>query len=416
MDCTTGFPVFIPQSAENCGTTFNAIGRLLHLCAPVRKSLCDDLEELSRWAAGTGLASAGSASGKMLGRVAGSTGAAVVEGEEADEPALRASLNDLDDGVFFGLAGFLDTASLGALDVACRQTRELNRSHGGPWYAHGLRDYRGLELDADGVFELDGIGGVGRAVVGRKLPRVDWKSRYGRFSAEVPMFRAPFAGREISVVQQPDEIAYCRCRFRTDLLGPGEPQGLVADSSAASSAAGFVYMEVEVTANPDNVSLAVVDFEAGGCSSVTFSPDTGAVIRERKVCESPRKVEGAYIQPLTTTTPGRGFEGSMGLFLHNGHLAFFRRHASRTEEGGDATLGPWECTGYVTDLSWAEGRRLTPCLAFRNEGTYEVRMVCVNSSPPLIPQKNAMAYDDTNWSSLDWDAGQEEEEGQEQEM
>ena len=63
--------------------------------------------------------------------------------------------------------------------------------------------------------------------------------------------------------------------------------------------------------------------------------------------------------------------------------------ADRTE------MGPWETTGFVSDLDWAEaesraelwlfgwqlacgtaalgqGRRLTPCLAFRDEGAYRV--------------------------------------------
>merc|ERR1719188_35712 len=101
------------------------------------------------------------------------------------------------------------------------------------------------------------------------------------------------------------------CRLRTDILS--------ADSDRD------VYLEVEVLANPDNVSLAIVDFEAGGCSSVTFSPDTGAIIQERKVNEVPRKVEGFYIQPLDTITDGQCFEGFIGFYYCAGHLAFFRR-------------------------------------------------------------------------------------------
>jgi len=249
--------------------------------------------------------------------------------------------------------------------------------------------FRGLELDSDGVF-LPGSNGNGM-----KMPanRLDWKSRFARFRVELPMFRAPFAGPEIMSVDQADEIAYCRCRLRTDLLS--------CDDGASA------YLEVQVLKNPDNVSLAVVDFEAGGCSSVTFSPDTGAVIRERKVREAPRKVEGAYVQPLGTITAGQGFEGSMGLYLRGGQLAFFRRHSVRpadSEPDREPELGAWETTGFVTDLSWAEGRQLTPCLAFRNEGAYHVRMICVNSQPPIMPEKNVTAYEDGSWSSLDWDA------------
>eukprot|EP00913_Durusdinium_trenchii_P021665 g20357.t1 len=131
-----------------------------------------------------------------------------------------------------------------------------------------------------------------------RVARVDWRGRFARFRRALPSFRPPFAGPEISSVEQADEIAYCRCRLRADVLSRRLDVG--------------IYLEVEVFTNPDNVSLAVVDFEAGGCSSVTFSPDTGAVIRERKVREAPRKVEGAYIQPLATITAGQGFEGCMG--------------------------------------------------------------------------------------------------------
>ena len=36
-----------------------------------------------------------------------------------------------------------------------------------------------------------------------------------------------------------------------------------------------IYVEVEIEKNADNLSLAIVDFDQGGKSSVTFSPDTG---------------------------------------------------------------------------------------------------------------------------------------------
>merc|ERR1719253_1362384 len=170
-------------------------------------------------------------------------------------------------------------------------------------------------------------------VNGRKLARIDWKSRFRRFCAEVPTFCAPFHGPQITSVAHPDEVAYFRCRLCTDILDEGCEHG--------------VYLEVEVCLNPDNLSMAVVDFEAGGCSSVTFSPDTGAVIRERKVREAPRKVEGAYIQPLPTVPPGRRFHGLMGLYLHRGRIAFFRRCMGGLTEpqdtsspASDQTLAP----------------------------------------------------------------------------
>uniref|UniRef100_A0A7S2NPA3 Uncharacterized protein n=1 Tax=Zooxanthella nutricula TaxID=1333877 RepID=A0A7S2NPA3_9DINO len=287
----------------------------------------------------------------------------------------------------------LGAEDLSRADCTCRLTRDLNRSDGGPWWALGRSVFYGLELDGDALFD-PARDREGRRQPGEgKRPRADWKNRYVQFAAQVKVFRSPFDGPEITAVHQADEIAYSCCKLRTDLL-------------EACRTAG-VYMEVEVLANPDNVSLAVVDFEAGGCSSVTFSPDTGAVIRERKIREAPRKVEGTYIQPLSTiTTGGQGFEGSMGLYLQGGRLAFFRKRQAEAEP--PAASNGWECTGFVTDLSWAEGRRLTPCLAFRDVGEYHLRAVRVGAHPPVALTQTKLAYEDNMWKSLDWDAGEQE--------
>jgi hypothetical protein len=187
-------------------------------------------------------------------------------------------------------------------------------------------------------------------------------------------------------------------------------------------------LEVEVLENPDNLSMAIVDFEAGGCSSLTFSPDTGAVIREQKVRESPRKVEGAYIQPLPTLPPGDRFQGLLGFFLQKGRMAFFRRfsggsaampvntpshHVSGDGQGPEeaedearaAKAGLWETTGFISDLAWATGRWLTPCLAFRSEGAYQVRITQIGGPPPISLQApSAQALKDLGWNSLDWEA------------
>ena len=187
-------------------------------------------------------------------------------------------------------------------DAACRLLRQLNRERIGPWRALGARTFYGLELEREGTFEQpattcldspDYFGSVDDGILhrcsfgshGSVFARIDWKGRFHHFRADVPTFCAPFAGREINSVAHPDEVAYFRCRLCTDVLDESSVHG--------------VYLEVEVLANPGNLSMAVVDFGAGGCcSSVAFSPDTGAVIRERKVREAPRKVEGAYTQPL----------------------------------------------------------------------------------------------------------------------
>lgn len=329
-----------------------------------------------------------------------SPGCDLGRGLETDSERGQTSLAELAEGPYFLVASLLDASALCHADATCRLLRTLNRANAGPWRSLGARAFAGLELDREGTFEgREGqqTSHSGRAS-GRKHQRIDWKGRYARFLSQVPTFRAPFTGPEITTVRTADEVAYCRCRLRTDLL--------------ESDSCG-VYLEVEVISNADNLSLAVVDFEAGGRSSVTFSPDTGAVIRERKIREAPRKVEGAYIQPLPATPQGRRFEGCMGVYLRAGQLAFFRRCViggssppSMDDDDAEPEVGPWECTGFITDLTWSEGRRLTPCIAFRDEGTYRVRVSRVGPESPLEPLKtSSAAYNGVTWSSLDWEAG-----------
>jgi len=322
------------------------------------------------------------------------TNAHCVASVSVSPEVLLQSLAELPDGPYFVLASMLDAGTLCCLDASCRLLYGLNRANIGPWRELGARVFHGLELDHHGLFEEPEL--VRGDACGRKLTRIDWKGRVCRFHAEVPSFCPPFSGNEITSVPQPDEVAYFRCRLCTDVLEPSSVRGR--------------YFEVEVVMNPNNLSMAVVDFEAGGCSSVTFSPDTGAVIRESKVQEAPRKVEGAYIQPLHIVPPGRPFHGFMGLYLHKGRLAFFRRCTTGSIQDGDYKLGPWESTGFISDLSWAEGRRLTPCLAFRDEGAYHVRIVCVGTEPPVQPEQAASQQPQgaVAWSSFDWE-GEEPE-------
>lgn len=351
------------------GGAFHALGRLFVVCASARHDPQFFGEELDFRQLEAAIACGN-----------------VYEAVPSMPAAGNSTLVDLAEGTYLNIGAFLDVAGLSQMDATCRPLRELNRAHSGSWCMLGARTFYGLELDGEGLFKSN------EASIHQKQTRVDWKGRYLRFVADVQSFRSPFNTSEITEVEQADEIAYSRCKLCTDLL--------------VTSSRGL-YMEIDVLENPDNVSLAVVNFDAGGCSSVTFSPDTGAVIRERKVCEEPRKVQGAYIQPLTTITQGQGFEGSLGLYVHKGHLAFFRRHAMSSEDGGEPELGPWESTGFITDLAWAEGKQLTPCLAFRDEGAYRVRTSCVGSEPPIMPERVAMAYEESSWSDLNWDADQE---------
>lgn len=300
----------------------------------------------------------------------------------------QVNLSKLADGPYFIIAQLLNVRSLCCTDVACRRLLVLNSAHMGPWHVMGARDFRGLELQDDGLFEPD----EGKPSDGRKLLRIHWKGRYQRFQTLLSTFANPFCGSEIALVEDPDEVAYFQCRLRTDVIG---------DASAG------IYLEVEVLRNPDNLSMALVDFEAGGCSSLTFSPDTGAVIQERKLVESPRKVEGAYIQPLPMLLAGERFLGLLGLYLRGGHVAFFRKSYGSVA-GGDGSAekstGPWESTGFISNLKWASEKQLTPCLAFRNQGAYKVRITRITNAPPLLPDILKSPPSEMRWSGLEWEA------------
>jgi hypothetical protein len=215
----------------------------------------------------------------------------------------------------------------------------------------------------------------------KRLP--DWKARFSQFEECLTQFRAPYEGTEVIAVTTPDAVAHFKASFNTDIL-KDSPNG--------------IYIEILVTTNADNISFAVVDFDSGGKSSVSFSPDTGAVIKETKICEYPRKVRGAYTQTIGPTE-GR-FEGHMGMYLKSGLLAFYRKVAQASRPGS-TTEPQWETTGFVIDATWAHGGRLTPCLAFRDEGNYKVRITqCGDEAPPFPPPELLKV---AKWTALDWD-------------
>jgi len=285
------------------------------------------------------------------------------------------SLLDIGDGPCLVVAAFLDATGLCCIDATARALCQLT-AYGGPWRSLGSSQFRGLAC-------------MDRHFDEAKGELVEWKRRYLSFARELSSFSYPLAGCSISSAPLEEMCAFCQCRINTDVLGAEEGRS--------------VYIEVEVLKNPDSVSLALVDSDSGGCSSMTFSPEMGAVFREKKVSEEPRHVKGDYIQPLPETE--RHFQGTLGIHILNGRIAFFRRASTREGEKGEtdsAIPGPWECTGFVGDLSWAHGPWLTPCLAFRQAGPYEVRIVRVSATAPLVPQEKAASLE-TQWRRLDWE-------------
>jgi hypothetical protein len=296
------------------------------------------------------------------------------------------SLEELTEMPYIVLASMMNERDLCRMDTTCRLLRKLNCACG-PWRALGETAFAGVELEEEGSFGLNVV-------------KIDWKSRYKYFKLEAPKFRYPFAGTEITEIKNDDEVAHFKCKLRTDQLCQYSDRG--------------IYVEAEVTSNADNVSLSVVD-EEGGMSSVTFtnvtfSPELGAVIKEKIIQDSPRRLKCVYYHPLKPRQAP--FEGRMGLFVCNGHIAFFRRYSWESAENQGPGVrrwcghddNAWETTGFVSDLTWAKDRKLTPCVAFRNGGSYRVRVVRMDSRPPIWPEKARGAYEDSNWSTFIWDS------------
>lgn len=284
-------------------------------------------------------------------------------------------------GPYFVMAAWLDFPELGRFDAACHTLKEMNERPMGPWHLAGLCAFNGIELGSGE--DCLSFGADSRVPLHDNSDRASWKREFEVFHEGMSTFGSSLSP-DITAVSRCDEVVFARCRLRTDLL------------SATTDGEGF-YMQMEVRENSDKLSLAVVDFEGGGSSSVTFSPETGAVLRERKLKEDPRTVEGTYVHFLPAAAPGQGFTGTLGLFLSEGRLAFFRRWACPSGPGGH---GLWETTGFCTDLRWAQGPRLSVCVAFRDCGPYHVGISRVGGAPPVAPHMCQSALHDEVWMPL----------------
>jgi len=288
--------------------------------------------------------------------------------------------------IYFVIAAFCNAQSLCSLDATSSRERKLNHSLG-LWRNYGAQKFAGIEVDNHGLFIENRRSRImtkptplgARRGFFAPLPssEMNWKLRVALFSKQVFEFRKPFNPSKITAVENPDEVAYTKCRLRADILTTNPEIAL--------------YIEIYVAENADNLSLALVDFDEGGKSSVTFSPDTGAVIKETKIQETPRRVHGSFIQPMKPNF--NKFEGKIGLYVKNGQIAFFRKY----------TNCDWETTGVCVDFSWANGQRLTPCLAFRDEGKYVTSITAVGTTPPFEPSQLEGAFDAKKWQELNWE-------------
>ena len=190
---------------------------------------------------------------------------------------------------------------------------------------------------------------------------IHWKAFYSLVSRRMAAFETISDSTNffnLICMSEGREEVRCSCRLRADLLAdPGRQ----------------VYLEMDVLANADSVTLAVIDINSDGMS---FDPDSGFV--DRFVDKGGR----ACIN-LLPEMHGPPFHGRMGLLVSGGHLAFFRRSGR----------GAWQTTGFVTELQWFHGQVLSVCLQFGDEGHYCVKITSIGSGdPPVTPTMSEALY------------------------
>ena len=194
-------------------------------------------------------------------------------GEPTKEPLPLLDL--LPDGVYASITDYLEIDDLLSLELTNKACRELNANLN-IWQALGRDVFKGIEILEE---TFDGFA-TENSERYRQGDSAFWKHRLHDWRIRVLQFGGEPAQALVNQNQfrQADEVCYLRCRIRATDMQPGRG----------------IFIDVQVTNNADNLSIAVVDFDEGGKSSVTFSPDTGAVIKETKVQESPRRVQGWY--------------------------------------------------------------------------------------------------------------------------
>jgi hypothetical protein len=211
------------------------------------------------------------------------------------------------------------------------------------------------------------------------------------------LFRGSSCGR--SKGAKTAEVSHGSLRPRLDqILGNDEVRYF--NLSFSFKMVESLFVEITVDKNHDNLSLSLVDFSEGGVCSVTFSPDAGAIIKERKVKDRPRQVLGSFHYALETMEPqetrGTRFFGKVGLFVSNGKLAFLRLPKGKAV---------WQSTGLCVQLADEfDKAMLTPCIAFRDSGEYGVEITKVAKEPPVEVTVNepAIKKGSTLWQPITW--------------
>ena len=199
----------------------------------------------------------------------------------------------------------LDLLDLSRLDTCCVQLRAtLSSDVSVVWRAAGEQAFLGLELD-----DWKRRRNISTPFA---TARCDWKARCRYWHESLLQFCCPVVGRLISA---------WRSRANTDTDANRLAfSRIVVDTNILAHGAG-VYVEFEVMKNCDNLSLAVVDRPVSeSFTSVTFSPELGALIMERK-----GTLHFSSIQFLPAAPDSFKFTGCVGVYFKDGRLAFYRR-------------------------------------------------------------------------------------------
>jgi hypothetical protein len=195
-------------------------------------------------------------------------------------------------------------------------------------------------------------------------------------------FRSPFSGPVVKRVKKPNAVAYLSL-------------SIVLSKLKTYANDLWVYVEFHVNANPDSFSLSLVDFDGFGSSSLTFSPDSGVVILETKKILA---VTGSFAHALpecpllSTSEPTK-----IAIFISRDSSVEFFRNSGNC----------WERTGNVSESdSWVSGDHVTPCLAFRRPGAYNITLhqYSLRTHPRWCNGRNvAMPAEKLVWKSLVWE-------------
>lgn len=207
--------------------------------------------------------------------------------------------------------------------------------------------------------------------------RINSRKLYAEVKLFLSQFRNSSGMKDIRSTQSDREVVYLNGIILVDHL-------------RELSVSKGVYVEITVRKRSDNLSFCLVDFDGEGTTSLTFSPDAGAVIRETQTAED--EIIGEYAAVLRKEKRfGTDKDSKMAVFVSaEGEIVFMRYFG-----------GKWESTGTVSDCTWVRGGLITPCLAFKDAGQYHVKIekMCICDQPPY----SKACPDVPVWKPLLWE-------------